>query len=731
LRYYTSHTLSYTLLAALISYCPAAAAEEDPSAAANSLETARLRVVVSELVAQMDGLDPSQIWPFAQQLSELSHNAAPIMAAELETANEVTKLALARALCVVGEPGLGGRVLLETARGGSIPEVRARAASAIGVTRELAGFEPVGRALAMILKAEPEPVVKCAIADAILRSSGDAAERVISFSPDGQVGDDKSPRQEAIETLREILAGEDGRVAREAALVLGENGLPDDARTMLVHMAAEPTVDGKRAQLILKGSRPQWVDVLDEIAGKIEEAYVDENKIDREKLISSAAKGMATSLDDFSDYLTEDDVQDMDEMITGSYQGIGAWVGLRDGYFTIVSPVYDGPAYRAGIRSQDRITDVDGHSTGDIGFEKTVKKLKGPKGTTVDVKVIRRGWSEPQLFSIVREEIHIRNCYSQMLPGNIGYIRLTRFGDKSGEEMRSATSELVDQGAKGLVLDLRDNGGGLLSAAVEVGDVFLGPERVIVYSQGRDDVSPMRRYFSTEKEDDNIGEHPMSILVNSGTASASEIVAGALQDWGRAKLVGEQTFGKGSVQSLIPLRSTSWRTKLRLTIAKYYLPSGRCIDKLGVEPDVKFKEDSISGWESEQITKLKLIEKIDKIVHTEFTQTPEAFEAIAENDGRDMGVYPGMGTMLRNLDARISRDAIRRLTRSSVRRRVADRRGMEFVTDLQDDHVLRRGVYEVLVQGMDLTDLPGICKEILEEFADEPEPAVDAQAAAD
>jgi carboxyl-terminal processing protease len=703
-------------------------AEEEPLRLVPEPSTAELQLTVKRLLSKLDGLEPGSVWPVATEIARLGAAAAPLVAAQLENAGEVPRLALAKALCAMGEPGLGGRTLLETARVGSTSDVRTYAARAIGITQELVGFDPVAEALSMILDEESEPIARGAICDAILKITAYPGNRFVSFNKSADESK-LTPRQKAVKELQVLAAG-NAAAAREAVLALGENGMPHLVKTQLMEIAGEPTAEGMRARLTLRKARPEWVDLLDEITTKIQDAYVREDSVDKKALISAAAKGMATSLDDFCDYLTEDDVEDMDAMITGSYQGIGAWVGIRDGVFTIVSPVYDGPAYRAGIRSQDRIIEVDGLSTSDIGFEKTVKHLKGLKGTAVKVKVMRRGWSEPQPFTIVREEIRIRNSYTQMLPGNIAYIKLTRFGDKSGEEMRKSAADFVGRGAKAIVLDLRNNGGGLLSAAVEVSDVFLGPDRVIVYSQGRDEIAPLRRYFSTEKFDDDVNDCPMAVLVNSGTASASEIVSGALQDWGRARIVGEKTFGKGSVQSLIPLRSTGWKTKLRLTIAKYYLPSGRCIDKLGIDPDIAMQDEMISGWESEQIAKQGLVERIDALIDSEYKRDPTAFKAIAESDGKNLASYPGMHVMREELDKRISGESLRLIARASVRRRVADKRGSQFITDLQDDRVLRRGVYEVLTQGMDLADMPPVCQEILEEFANE-KPAPNKQAAAD
>jgi carboxyl-terminal processing protease len=510
--------------------------------------------------------------------------------------------------------------------------------------------------------------------------------------------------------------------ARGAALVLGENDLETEAYALLKEMAAEPSDDGRRASLILRSVRPSWVELLDEISRKARKAYVNPDEVDRKALVNAAAKGMARSLDDFSDYLDEDAVKSMDEMLGNEYEGIGAWVGMRDSFFTIMSPVYDGPAYRVGLRSLDKILEVDGVKTNDLGFEKSIKHLKGPKGTPVNVKIMRRGWTEPQMFVIVREAIRIDQTYARMLPGNVGYVKLVHFSENAGREVRNHVRLLVEAGAKAFIFDLRGNGGGLLSEAVAVSDVFLDRadgKRVIVYSVGRPEYAPRRNFFSTTK--DASGGRPLSVLVNSGSASASEIVAGALRDWGRARLVGVKTFGKGSVQSLFPLRATGMKTKLRLTIARYYLPSQDCIDKKGIEPDVKVEDDALAPWESEEIVRLKLHEKVAERMREAYKKAPAHFVAIAESDGKRLGAYAGLGDLADETGARVSDDSLRYIARLAVRRLVADDRGRRFVCDLQEDKVLRRGVYEVLTQLPATDDLPQACREIMDEFTPLPE----------
>ena len=682
-----------------------------------SQDAARLKGEVEALLALLDGVGPSEIWIVASKLGALGRGSAPILANELDDAGDVKTLAIGRALCTAGEASLGGRALLELARAGSTKEVRIYAARSVGLTPELLGLDPVAEALSALLEYEPETAVRIAQADALLRVVKGGG----GFGRNGRIA--QEGRAKALDVLQAALEGDDEAAAREAALVLGENGLEAMAHTRLTELATEPTADGKRALLILTGGRPEWVDLLDEISSSIRDSYVDEKSVDRAALFDAAAKGMVESLDDFSTYLTVEDVRDMDEMLTGSYEGIGAYVGMRDGFFTIISPIYDGPAYRSGIRSLDRVVEVDAKPTSDLGFHKTIKGLKGPKGTPVVVKVLRRGWSAPQDFTIVREKIRIRSSYTTMLPGGIGYMRLARFGEDSSAEVRSGARALVEDGARSLVFDLRDNGGGLLTAAVEVADVFLdrGAERrldrVIVYSQGRPEFAPQRRFFS--RTDDVIAGRPLVVLVNSGSASASEIVAGSLQEWGRARLVGERTFGKGSVQNLMPLRSTVWSTKLRLTIARYYLPSGKCIDKEGVGPDVEIAVDILHAWESEAIVRSGLQDTAEKYVRESFPPHAALFADLAEDDGGSLDAYPGLREFVGELPDQVSENSVRMLARDSVRRRVADERGREFVCDLQEDHVLRRGVYELLRQREADEELSPALRAIVDEFAAE------------
>jgi len=708
--------LALAALVATGNLAPAAEPPQTPPAP----QTTRLRSVVRELLAELDDPTPGRPWAVARKLGDLGPDVGPMLAAQLEGAGDLKRLVIGRALCLAGELGMGRRALLELARGAKAAEIRIYAARAVGMADEPVGLGQVTDALTILLDAEEDPIVTTAIADAVLRVTAGWKR---GFEAIGDVAgmDAFEARARALDALREILRGEDRAGARAAALVLGENDQETEAHALLSEMASEPSDEGRRAALVLRGVRPPWIELLDEISRKARTAYVDRSEVDRDELFDAAAKGMARSLDDFSDYLDEEDVKSMDEMLGNEYEGIGAWVGMRDSFFTIMSPVYDGPAYRVGLRSLDRILAVDGVQTNDLGFEKSIKHLKGPKGTPVKVKVMRRGWSEPQTFLIVREAIRIQQTYARMLPGNVGYVKLVHFSENAGAEVRDHVRVLVEAGARAFVFDLRDNGGGLLSEAVAVGDVFLdraNDARVIVSSVGRPEYAPQRNFFSTTE--DASGGRPLAVLVNSGSASTSEIVSGALQDWGRARLVGVKTFGKGSVQSLFPLRSTGMKTKLRLTIARYYLPSQRCIDKKGIEPDVKIEDEALAPWESEEIARLNVHEKIAERMREAYRDDPALLATLAESDGKRLDAYPGLGALADEAGTRVSDDALRILARLSVRRLVADGRGRRFVCDLQEDMVLRRGVYEVLAQLPAADDLPQTCREIMDQFGAPP-----------
>lgn len=310
----------------------------------------------------------------------------------------------------------------------------------------------------------------------------------------------------------------------------------------------------------------------------VQKNYVEE--VGSQKLMEGAINGMLNALDPHSAYLTPDLYKELQVDTEGSFGGLGIEITVRDGVLTVVSPIEDTPAYRAGVKSGDQIIKIEGELTKDMSLVEAVKKMRGPKGSKVAIAVRREGVNKLLDFSLMREVIRVQSVKSRTLEKGYGYVRLVQFQDRTGADLDAALTKLTQESGKleGLVLDLRNNPGGLLSQAVKVSDTFLD-SGLVVYTEGRLD-NQKQKYFA---HPGGYTEVPLVVLVNGGSASASEIVAGALQDHGRAVILGMQTFGKGSVQTILPLESGA---ALRLTTALYYTPNGRSIQVTGVTPDV-------------------------------------------------------------------------------------------------------------------------------------------------
>ena len=320
------------------------------------------------------------------------------------------------------------------------------------------------------------------------------------------------------------------------------------------------------------------IEVFSEVLGKIEKNYV--NDVDREKLIHGAIKGMLKALDPHSSFMEPDGYKEMMIETKGSFSGVGIEITVRDDILTVVSPIEGTPAFKAGVKAGDQIIMVEGKPTKDLVIMEAVKLIRGKKGTKVKLTIRREGAEKPIDFSITRDVIPIKSVRSLLLPSEIGYIRISTFQSKTDKELSKALKDLAkEKELKGLILDLRNNPGGLLSQAIKVSDEFLD-SGVIVSIKGRD----KQEEKSLAHKNKNNKNYPIIVLVNGGSASASEIVAGALQDNKKALILGTKTFGKGSVQAIFTLSDGSG---LRLTTAVYYTPSGRSIQASGIEPDIK------------------------------------------------------------------------------------------------------------------------------------------------
>jgi carboxyl-terminal processing protease len=316
---------------------------------------------------------------------------------------------------------------------------------------------------------------------------------------------------------------------------------------------------------------------------EVHRSYVDTREAGYDVLIRHAMTGMLQDLDPYSQFMDEESYEDMKDDTAGKFSGVGLVISMKDGLLTVVSPMEDTPAFRAGILSGDVVLEIDGAETREMSLSNAVKKMRGDANTVVKLKTIRPATHETKQYDITRAEIEVASVKdAKMVDSGVGYIRLTQFNEPTAENLKAELKKLVDQKMKAFVLDLRGNPGGLLTSAAGVAELFLPRGDLIVFTKGRSaemDEHPFKSSGTVHYTD-----FPMVILVNGGSASAAEIVSGALQDHKRAVLVGEKTFGKGSVQSILPLEDGA---AIKLTTAKYYTPSERVIHEHGIEPDVK------------------------------------------------------------------------------------------------------------------------------------------------
>jgi len=326
------------------------------------------------------------------------------------------------------------------------------------------------------------------------------------------------------------------------------------------------------------------IDLFGEVLEKINEEYVDE--IDQSKSMDAAINGLLQSLDPYSAYMTPESFENMKTETSGKFGGLGIEIGMELGVVKVISPIDDTPASKAGLKAGDYIVKIDGIQVQGKSLMEAVDLMRGLVGSSIEITVRRVGVKKTLIFNITREIIQIQSVKSELIDNNIGYIRLTSFNENSSEQIKKRINKLNNnKDLKGYILDLRNNPGGLLSQAIKISDFFLENGEIVSTKSRR--ISENRKWFA--KKGDIINGKTLIVLINYGSASASEIVAGALKDHKRAIILGENSYGKGSVQSIIPLKNNG---AIRLTIAKYYLPSGKSISKIGVTPDIEILESS-------------------------------------------------------------------------------------------------------------------------------------------
>lgn len=359
------------------------------------------------------------------------------------------------------------------------------------------------------------------------------------------------------------------------AVSLGQDKLPEKSQHEVQLETKEPVKQKKER---IYEEFEEFIKVVKELQDK----YVDEIQLNT--ILTNAYRGMLSGLDPYSQYFSSEELEDLKIETEGEFEGLGIEVIIKDGLLIVITPILDSPAFKAGILVGDRIIKIDGESTENMSIRDAVKRLRGKLGTKITLTLVHEGDSTPRDITIERAKIYVNSVRGARIVDDaykIGYLAVSNFQENTTKDMDAAIRDLLKKGMKGLILDLRFNPGGLLNAAVDMADKFL--ERgIIVSTRGRDKA---QNYTYQAHKKGTYPKFPMVVLVNNGSASASEIVAGALKDHKRGLLLGVKTFGKGSVQSLIPVGDG--KAALKLTTARYYTPSGVCIHEKGIEPDIK------------------------------------------------------------------------------------------------------------------------------------------------
>ncbi|MEZ6013728.1 MAG: S41 family peptidase [Planctomycetota bacterium] len=593
---------------------------------------------------------------------------------------------------------------------------------------------------------------------------------------------------QARRTLKEFLESQDPELRKLGAFGFAARGVireVDGVEEELEHIASLPGVDGRLADAYLHQLRirrqkdteisrardreretraskvPADLARLDKLIDLVQEAHLEGDKVTRDQLLEAAMQGLLQSLDQHSSYFSPDAYKKFEQDLEAEYGGIGAYVGEdpQDGLFTITRPIYSGPAYKAGLSTDDKIVRIDDWPTIGKPTDEIIKRLKGRPNTNVTLYVWRNGM-DAQLIDrptdemkvvVERALIDIPAVQYQLLPAGIALVELNTFSRHAAEEVSAAVKAMQREGeVRALVLDLRNNTGGLLTQARDVGSLFLERGKPIVRTQSR---VLEQRTFSSDGRMLIPLEMPMAVLVNRFSASASEIVSGALQDHGRATLIGQRTFGKGSVQNLVPMtgerddefvdenqngRFDNWERirrdwnnngqfdfapRVKLTIERYLLPTGRSIHREldaegnitspgGIAPDHEVELRKYEGWKLVEMRKLQDTRALRNwVIERWATMRPE-FEAIAVSDSDDSSKYPGFDDLYASLDTALTPDEVRMLLRLEVRRKVQDARGAAFPSgDFQEDLQLQAAIADLMKQlGSDVSSVPAYAK---------------------
>ncbi|MFK5955817.1 MAG: S41 family peptidase [Planctomycetota bacterium] len=707
------------------------------------------------LLDQAQDLNPAAILQLADvSASELSHSDLAALAESMEKAEGNQLLMLGRLQAWADEPAAMERLveLLDY-------DQEAMSAAVLQTLRLPAfhGIEEVQSALAIWLSnqvAEDSPSIWTDAEYTLFRTGGGAQRRA------------------ALRTLRSVLWSENQTLRDKAVLALGRTGsnLGSEELEVLEVLAEGIGDDAVLAQTLLDQVEQQLrfrskiqalqklnasektnttkavvkndqLAVLEEVLLRIRNQHMEGEKYTDEELIDAAAGGMLRLLDPHSTFFSGEEYGEFMFEMTQEYGGIGAYVNTIDGVFTIQRPIYSGPAYAAGLLTGDSILTVDGWSTADQPNDDIIKRLKGTPGTEVKVEVYRVGWTEPHEFVITRGTIHLPTLQSEMLPGRILYLELLDFSVDVARMIVDEITKAQDSGVlNGVVLDLRNNGGGYLREAVAICDVFLPADKVVVTTRSRTGPDDVYRTRAPALVPENI---PLSILINEYSASASEIVSGALSIHGRAVTVGERTYGKGSVQNVFPLSTQQderfkessqsrngihdeWEeyedangngkydygSRVKLTIAYYYLPDGstihtqrdhdgRIVKVGGVEPDRTIDFPVISFVVARELNRILENNQFKPYVDKLFHDNQDLAVKLAINDNHDTALYPGWDEFYKSLETELDQQEVRRWVRRQLRGVVSDARGKVFpgngfAGDYVEDPQLREAIRAVL-----------------------------------
>ncbi len=377
------------------------------------------------------------------------------------------------------------------------------------------------------------------------------------------------------------------------------------------------------------GNDYESIELFTDVLSIVKKSYVEE--VDTKKLIYGAINGMLSSLDPHSSFMPPETYKEMKIETKGTFGGLGIEISIKEGILTVISPIEDTPAFKAGIKAGDQILKIDDKFTKDLSIMDAVKRMRGTKGTKVTLTIMREGFDKPKEFPLIRDVIQVKSVKFKTLDDGYAYVRIAQFQEKTDDDLEKALKTLMEENGgklRGLVLDLRNDPGGLLDQAVRVSEHFVDEGKMIVYTEGREKDAKMKFVSRRGNKQEN---YPIVVLINGGSASASEIVAGALQDHKRAVIMGTQSFGKGSVQTIIPLSDNSG---LRLTTARYFTPSGRSIQAKGIAPDITVERMELSAAEKKESMHLR-----EKDLENHFEEDAKAKAPAEEKKAEKLPAY--------------------------------------------------------------------------------------------